>query len=278
MNINEIKKRIFSIIEPSDESNVAGRVFDLSMVALIIVNLVLIIADTFQLPDALRTAFAVIEFLSVIIYTVEYVLRVWTADLLLTATGKSNAKIRIRYMFTFMALIDLLSILPFYIPFIIPLDLRVLRTLRIFRLLRLFKVNRHLNAFSEIGEVFKKKLSQLLSSMLVVFLLMVITSVLMYNVEHAAQPDKFDNAFSSFWWAMATLTTIGYGDIYPITIAGKILNGIFAFLSIGLVAIPTGIISAGFIEYFAREKESPEQTGDEKCFCPYCGHKLDRKE
>ena len=157
INIKAIKKRIFETIEPLNDSDAAGKVFDLSMVTLIITNLVLIIADTFNLPEPLRNAFAAIEFVSVIIFTIEYFLRVWTADLLLT--GKSKAEIYIKYIFTFMALIDLLSILPFYIPFIIPLDLRVLKTLRIFRLLRLFKVNRYIGAFSDIGRVLKKSVS-----------------------------------------------------------------------------------------------------------------------
>lgn len=98
-----------------------------------------------------------------------------------------------------MAIIDLLAVLPFYIPFLIPIDLRVLRTLRVIRLLRLFKVNRYTSALSTIANVFKKKANQLISSMIVVSLLMVIASVLMYNVENAAQPDKFQNAFSGLW-------------------------------------------------------------------------------
>ena len=274
MKIKEIKKRIFKIIEPPEDSDAAGQIFDLLIVTLIIVNLILVILDTFDIPDLLRDVFGVVEFFSVIVFTVEYILRVWTADMLFP--DQSKAKAYIKYIFSFMALIDLFAVLPFYIPLIIPLDLRVLKTLRVIRLLRLFKMNRHINTFSAIGEVLKKRIGQLLSSMLMIFLLMVITSVLMYNVEHAAQPDKFDNAFSSFWWSIATLTTIGYGDIYPITVAGQILNGVFAFLGIGLVAIPTGIISAGFIEYFGKEKEAAQQECDEKCFCPYCGHKLDK--
>lgn len=265
-----LKKKVFAVIESSADGGAAGRLFDLSLLTLIVVNLILVIADTFDIPQGLLSAFNAVEAFSVIVFTIEYILRVWTADLLYP--GMPKAKARLKYVFTFMALIDLLAVLPFYIPFLIPVDLSILKTLRIVRLLRLFKVSRHTNTFAAIGEVFRKRIVQLLSSMLMIFLLMVITSVLMYNVEHAAQPEKFDNAFSSFWWAIATLTTIGYGDIYPITIAGQVLNGIFAFLGIGFVAIPTGIISAGFVEYFRQGAESEQ---DKKCFCPYCGHKLD---
>ncbi|MDR1002380.1 MAG: ion transporter [Oscillospiraceae bacterium] len=268
----KLKKRVFEIIQTAKEGDRASEAFDIFIVTLIAINVVLVVADTFAMPESAREILSIVETISVVIFTIEYILRLWTSDLLFANIGK--AKARIKYTFSFMALIDLFAILPFYIPFIIPLDLRVLRVLRIVRILRLFKVNRYINALSTIGSVFKKKSSQLLSSMFVVALLMIITSVLMYNVENAAQPDKFQNAFSSLWWSIATLTTVGYGDIYPITVAGKIFSGIIAFLGIGLVAVPTSIISAGFIEQIEERKK--EETQDEKCFCPYCGHKLEK--
>ena len=168
-----------------------------------------------------------------------------------------------------MALIDLLAILPFYLPFIIPIDLRVLRMLRMVRLFRVFKVNRYTNALTSIGAVFKEKKNQLLSSIFVVMVLMVIASVLMYNIENEVQPEAFSNAFSALWWAVATFTTVGYGDVYPITTAGKILSALIAFLGIALVAVPTGIISAGFMEQIGKDKDEIEKE-----YCPYCGRKL----
>lgn len=111
--------------------------------------------------------------------------------------------------------------------------------------------------------------------MLIVFLLMIITSVLMYNFEHEAQPDQFSNVFQALWWSVATLTTVGYGDIYPITAAGKLMSAIIALLGIGLVAVPTGIITTGFSEIVANEREELKQGSEsEKCFCPYCGKKI----
>lgn len=264
-----IKNRVFEIIEAAKPGDKVSKIFDLSIIALIIINVIMVIADTFALPDGIREAFYFAEIFSVIIFTAEYILRVWTSDLLYPEATPARA--RIKYIFSFMAIIDLLAILPFYIPFIIPIDLRVLRALRVIRLFRLFKVNRYTKALYTISSVFKKKSSQLLSSVFVVFLLMIIASVIMYNIETAAQPNVFDNAFSALWWAIATLTTVGYGDIYPITIAGKILSTIIAILGIGLVAVPTGIISAGFMEYIEHDK----QDKDEKKYCPFCGHKLD---
>lgn len=268
--MNKLKERVYNLIRDDDENDLASSIFDTAIIVLIVVNVILVILDTFALPPLLQKISSVIEFISVVIFALEYLLRLWTASYL--HPEDKPFKARLKYMCSFMAVIDLLAILPFYIPFIIPVDLRVLRTLRVVRLLRLFKVNRYTDALSTIGNVFRKKASQLFSSMFIVLLLMIIASVLMYNVENAAQPDKFSNAFSSLWWAVATLTTVGYGDIYPITILGKVLSGIIALLGIGLVAVPTGIISAGFIESIDKEKEAPKS---DKHFCPYCGKNID---
>lgn len=268
--MERIKEKVYNLIRDDDENGLASNIFDAVIIILIIVNVVLVIMDTFTLPLWLQKVSAGVELFSVIVFSIEYLLRLWTATYLRPECKPLKA--RLLYMFSFMALVDLLAILPFYIPYVIPVDLRVLRTLRIIRLLRLFKVNRYTDALSSIGNVFKKKASQLLSAIFVVLLLMIIAAVLMYNVENAAQPDKFDNAFSALWWAIATLTTVGYGDVYPVTVMGKIFSGVIALLGIGLVAVPTGIISAGFMEGI-EEKGTTEE--EKKHFCPYCGKKID---
>lgn len=261
----KLKERIYNIIRDDDENDLISNIFDGIIITLIIINVITVIADTFNLPDLIQKILNIIEIISVVIFTVEYLLRVYTAELLYNDLKPFKA--RFKYIFSFMAIIDLLAILPFYLPFIFPIDLRVLRALRIVRLFRIFKVNRYTSALSSIAEVFKKKKSQLLSSIFIVFILMIIAAVLMYNVENAAQPETFNNAFSALWWAVATLTTVGYGDIYPITALGKILSATIAILGIGLVAVPTGIISAGFMEQI-------DKNDDEKEFCPYCGKKI----
>lgn len=192
------------------------------------------------------------EIISVIIFTIEYILRVWTSPYLYENIHPAIA--RLKYSVSFMAIVDLLSILPFYIPFIIPVDLRILRMFRMLRLLRLLKVNRYTDSLRTIWTVFKNKSTQLVSSFLAIFILLIVASVLMCDVEKTAQPDKFSNAISGLWWAVATFTTVGYGDIYPITALGKFLSGVIAILGIGLVAAPTGIISAGFIEEVENRK------------------------
>lgn len=262
------KRSVYNLIRDDDEKALSGKIFDGLIIALIIVNTVQIIVDTFEVPSLISRISYLIEIVSVIIFTIEYLTRIWTATYIYP--DKSPVRAQFRYAISFMAIIDLLAILPFYIPFIIPIDLRVLRTLRLLRLLRLFKINRYTDALHEIGMVFKLKASQLLSSLIVVFLLMLIASILMFNIENAAQPNTFKNVFDSLWWALATFTTVGYGDIYPITAAGKLLSAVIAVLGIGLVAVPTGIISAGFSEQMEKTKEDST-----KHYCPYCGKRIE---
>ena len=266
---NKIKRRTYDILEYSESGNAAGKVFDVFIMALIIINVITVIVDTFDIPPVVQTVSRYIEVVSVIIFTIEYILRLWTCDL--KTPNKPAYASRLKYIFSFMAIIDLLAILPFYLPMIITIDLRVLRMLRIIRLFRIFKISRYTTALNTIATVFKNKASQLISSMAIVFMLMLMASVIMYNVEHDAQPEQFKNVFQAMWWAVATLTTVGYGDIYPVTVLGKLLSAVIAILGIGLVAVPTGIITAGFSEIVEKEP-----ADDKKKYCPYCGHKLDK--
>ena len=264
----KIKRRVYDILEYSESGNKVGKTFDVFIIILIIINVITVIVDTFETPERVKLCLRYIEIVSVIIFTVEYLARLWTCDL--KQPDLPIIKSKIKYVFSFMAIIDLLAILPFYLPMIITVDLRVLRMLRIIRLFRIFKISRYTNALNTIATVFKNKASQLISSMAVVLMLMLMASVIMYNVEHEAQPDQFKDVFQAMWWAVATLTTVGYGDIYPVTVLGKFLSAVIALLGIGLVAVPTGIITAGFSEIVTQKND------DEKMFCPYCGHKLDK--
>ena len=264
----KVKQRVFEIIQDAKPGDKVSKIFDVTLIVLIVINVGMVIAETFNIPQTVSKIFYYIETVSVIIFTIEYILRVWTADCLFP--DKKYPIAILKYCFSFLAIIDFLAIVPFYLPFIIPIDLRVLRMLRIIRLFRIFKINRYTDALTNIFKVFKLKKHELLSSIFVVLLLMIIAAVLMYNIENTAQPEVFKNAFDALWWALATLTTVGYGDIYPITTLGKILSAVIALLGIGLVAVPTGIISAGFIEELSEEKESKSIK-----YCPYCGEKID---
>ena len=249
----KIQQRIFEIIEKGKKGDIASVIFDAIIMILITLNVASVFIESFTLSEEFSKNLKNFEIFSIVIFTLEYILRVWTAPCLYSEN--SNFKARIKYIFSFMALIDLLAILPFYLPFIITIDLRVLRALRIFRLFRILKFNRYTKAMKNVFKVLKLKSVELISSVFIVIVLMLISSALMYSIEGPAQPEAFENAFSGLWWAIATFTTVGYGDIYPITVAGKILGGVVSLLGIGLVAVPTGIISSGFMELNVKDVE-----------------------
>lgn len=193
------------------------------------------------------------EIASVVIFTIEYIWRIWAA------------KKKSQFIFSFFGLVDLIAILPFYLPMLIKMDLRFVRILRLTRIFRIFKVARYAKSLQLVGLVLKEKKESLVLTLFLTFIMLLVASSFMYEAEHRIQPDKFTDIFSSFWWAVATLTTIGYGDIYPMTTIGRFLSGIIALLGIGLVALPTGIIGSGFIEILNRKKLHP------RTYCPHCG-------
>ena len=269
------KKRVFEIIEKGQPGDNASRYFILFLVILIILNVAaIILASVNNIYIAFRIGFSAFEVFSVIVFTIEYILRLWTAEYKVEAHSRTKAKIK--YIFTPMALIDLVAILPFYIPFLLPADLRFLRILRLTRLLRLLKIQRYSQSLQLIGKVLKEKKEELVVTIFVTFLLIVFASSLMFYLESDVQPDQFPNIFSAFWWAIATLTTIGYGDVYPVTGWGRFLSGVIALLGIGLVALPTGILSSGFIEELSRKKKNKTRESQDYKYCPYCGKRLDK--
>ena len=278
-----LKRAVFNVIQPAEKGNLASRIFDVFIVALILISILSVFVMTFQLPPRFCVLLNEVEKTAVIIFTAEYLLRIWTADMLFPESSPFRAKLK--YMVSGMAIIDLLAILPFYLPMVLPVDLLGIRAIRLVRLLRIFKLNRYSEALVSIGGVFKRKSREMCVSIFFVFILLTIASLLIYYAEHDAQPDKFSNAFSGLWWAVATLTTVGYGGIYPITVTGRILGAVIAIMGIGMVAIPTGILSAGFVEVL--EKKNPEASADKAeedgekeeekekfTYCPHCGKKL----
>ena len=267
--MEKIHFRVFEVIEPGENPSRLSAAFDIFIITLIIINVILVIADTFSgIPYNIRRFFYAAEIVSVVIFTIEYILRLWISDKLYPK--KQPVVARIRYIFSFMALIDLFAILPFYLPLVFTVDLRVLRMFRLLRLLRLLKMNRYITALVSIGNVIKSRANQLLSSLFVMALLMIMSSVLMYYLEYPAQPESFENALSGLWWVTSAIAKVQYGASFPLTNLGRVLGAVIALLGVGLVAVPTGIISAGFL---AQSKEEKEQKA--KQFCPYCGENIE---
>jgi voltage-gated potassium channel len=274
------KERVFYLIdEKGRKKSTWNRFFHLSIVALILLSVTGIVLESFQ-PLRLRynAYFYYSEIVVVIVFSIEYLLRLWTAALKYPELPAWRA--RWQFMISPLGLIDLIAILPFYLPFFFKFDLRFIRILRIVRLLRIFKLNRYTKALGLFTHVFYEKRSELGITMFVMFLLLLMSSTIMYYLESDAQPDQFPDIISTFWWSVATLTTVGYGDVYPVTGWGKLVSGIIAILGIGLVALPTGILSAGFIEKLEEKKEDKVVAKSQKSFkyCPHCGEKLPKAE
>ena len=251
--LNKKLRRLYDIIEPAQSNDKVSKIFDLTIVILIIVNVISIILSSFRnLSTYFLSVLDSIETISVIVFTIEYFCRIITSDY---KYHSDNAfKSAIKYTFSIMAIIDLLAIIPFYLPFLISFDLRILRILRLTRLLRIFKLNRYFVSLTLLGRIIKNKKNELFVTLFVTLILLILASSLMYYIENDIQPDCFPNILASFWWSIATLTTVGYGDVYPVTAAGKVLAALIAVLGIGLVALPSGIISSGFMEEIQKNK------------------------
>ena len=251
------RRRISQIIEVGSSGDWPSRCYDIISSVILLVNLTVTVMCTFK-PLVLRwgALLQVIESVTVACFAIDYVLRLWTARFAFPGLPQRRA-IR-KYALSFAGLVDLLSFLPEYLPFFVPSGAAFLRMFRVVRIFRLFQINTYFNALNVIKEVIASKRQQLMSSIFIIVVLMMGSSLCMYSLEHDAQPDVFVNAFSGMWWSVSTLLTIGYGDIYPITTLGKIFSIFITFLGVGMVAIPTGIISAGFVEQYSRLKRISE--------------------
>lgn len=246
------RKRIYEIIEIGNVNDFISKAFDYFIVVVILLNILVTMLETFRSLEGYHNAFLLVESITCIIFAVEYILRLWTAEF--AYPNMSRAKATIRFIFSFYGLVDLLAFLPFFIPGMFSSGIVAFRILRVIRIFHLFRINTKYDAFNVITNVLNEKKQPLFFSISLILIMMLASSLCMYNLEHAAQPDVFKNAFSGIWWSVSTLLTVGYGDIYPITMAGKFMATIITFLGVGLVAIPTGIISAGFVEHYTKIK------------------------
>lgn len=203
-----------------------------------------------ELYSSYKSLFIWVERGLTVIFTTEYVLRI------ISFKRSYYGKSFIRYVLSFDLLIDFLALIPFYLT-LLPIDLRYLRTFRLLRLARIFKLTRYNTAINTVKAVISSKKEILTISFVLIGLILYMVSAVMYYVENAAQPEVFSSIPKTMWWGVATLTTVGYGDIFPITPLGRMLGGIIAILGIGIFAIPTGIIASGFTEYV--EKSDTEE-------------------
>jgi voltage-gated potassium channel len=261
------RQRVFEVLEIAGPGDHASRIADIAILALIVANVLAVVLDTVDAVNAaIGPQLLALEYFSVIVFSLEYVLRLWSAPE--GRPGTAPVKARARWAVSWFGVIDLLAVLPFYLPMLIPIDLRVLRLFRLFRLGRLFKMGRYSRAFRTFALVLRTKREELVIAVVAVLVLLLITSSLMYFVENEAQPDVFTSIPAAMWWGAAALTTVGYGDVYPVTALGKVLGVISAILGIGLFALPAGILASGFTDALA-------STCSDDGLCPTCGQKRD---
>ena len=265
--LEKIKYHVYDILVETDDDELIDKIVAVFLMILILVNVLTVVLETVDsLNQQYGSIFNAIEMVSVVIFTAEYLLRLWVAPL--TPQYSKPISGRLKYFFTPLAIVDLIAILPAILPLIFPMDLRVVRFLRVFRLFRLLKMNRYVESLNTLDDVVRAKKEELLVMLAMIAMLLLFSSSLMYLVEHEAQPDKFPDIPSAMWWGMATLTTVGYGDVFPITGIGKLLGGFVALLGIGMFALPAGLLASGFAEEIRRCREKKERG--ELC-CPHCG-------
>jgi len=261
------KRKTHLLLDPTDGHTKWDKVINSIIVTLIILNTLSVVFETVaSIYQPYKTLFNSIELFSVTFFSIEYILRVWSC----TAIEKYNHPFtgRLKYIVSAGAIIDLLAILPFYLPMLITYDLRFIRVLRLLRFARFFKLGRYLNASRVMSNVFKAKREELVLSCVITVFLIIVASSVMYYAEHDAQPDKFSSIPETMWWSVATLTTVGYGDEYPVTGLGKFLTACISILGIGMFALPAGILASGFSDEFKKLKR------DKNC-CPHCGKDID---
>lgn len=263
-----VKAKVHSLLHPEYGDTKLDKTINAIIIVLIILNVIAVMLETVpSIHEEYMKFFEVFDLVSVIIFTVEYVFRVWSSNH--ETKYRHSFHGRLKYMLTPGALIDLVAILPYYLHAVVGLDLRVLRILRLFRFLRLFRLTAYMKSAKIVRNVFVSKASDLKLSLLLILFLIIISASLVYFAEHNAQPDLFSSIPKTFWWAVVTVTTVGYGDMIPVTMAGQLLTGVIALAGIALFALPAGIITAGFLEETRKIRQSKGS------FCPHCGESLE---
>lgn len=261
------RRKVYQLMNPVRSGDPLARAIEIGLLVLIFINILAILLESVPELNALyANAFFLLEVFSITIFSVEYILRVWSC--VENPIYKKPLLGRLRYMSTGMALVDLFAILPFYLAFL-PIDLRLLRMIRFFRVFRLLKIARYLKALNLIQTVLSERKEQIYLSVMFIFFLLVIVSTLMFYVENDAQPEVFSSIPASMWWGIETLTTVGYGDMLPVTFYGRVLGGIISVLGIGLFALPAGILSSGLTEHLQKSQKQGKIIK-----CPHCGGEL----
>lgn len=242
--VKTLKKRIFDVIESPDPEDWRGRSFDDFMIVLIVFNITAVILETVEsLASSYGTLFLYFEYFSITVFTVEYILRIWTANEIDDERFQAPIKGRIRFAMMPLSLIDAIAILPFYLGMFVSVDLRFMR---VFRLLRLLKLTRYSVALQMLGSAVYAQRRALWATLIIILMLLVFASSIIYLLEKDIQPEAFSSIPQAMWWGLTTLTTVGYGDVTPVSVGGRIFGGFIMVLGIGMFALPAGILASAF--------------------------------
>ena len=261
-----LKRKMWEILEAAGAGDKLSKAFDIFILSLIFLNVAAVIVGTVQsVHEEYGTILNQFERFSVFVFTIEYLARICCC--VVKKEYSKAIKGRLRFMVLPMSLVDLFAILPFYLPFI-GVDLRFIRVLRLLRIVRIAKIGRYYSSLGLIVSVFRSKKEELILTSALMMMLLVISSSLIYYCENSAQPELFPNIPTTLWWSVITLTTVGYGDVYPVTSLGKFLASIIAILGIGMFALPTGILGAGFVEEIQKQESRTRR-------CPHCGKEIE---
>ncbi len=257
----QIKQRIFEILEVASEGDNISRYFDIFIISLIILNVFAVILESVEiLSISYSTIFYWFEIFSVAIFSIEYISRIWVCTS--NPSFKEPILGRVKFALTPFALIDLFAILPFFAPMFIPFDLRFIRSLRLLRIFRMLKMVRYSSSIQMLGNVLKKEKTVITIIFFVLLLILIFASSIMYFIEKDVQPDSFTSIPAAMWWAVVTLTTVGYGDIYPTTSLGKLIGTIIALVGIGMFALPAGVLASGFMEEIQKQKSDETDSAE----------------
>lgn len=254
--VDQVKLDVYKLLG-EDEDSKEATIVEYIICGAIIFNVILIIVESVvHFKSNYSITIDILRNLMFIFFSIEYILRLWIADLGFKGT-KDPVKSRVRFIFSLDGVLSLLALLPVVFPSMI-IDFRVFRILRLFRVTKLHMLDDYSHVLMR---VLRLKRRQLISSFFMLLVFTLASAIVIYDLEHAAQPAVFDNILSSLWWAVSTITTIGYGDMYPITSAGKTLGSIISLCGVFVIAIPIGILSAGFFD-ISKSLDREEEAGN----------------
>lgn len=268
---DKIQSDVYTLLESPANTNKVRKAVIFFIATLILLNVLVVILETVNsLYLQYAAFFQLFDLFTVIVFSIEYVLRIWCC--VKNPLYADPLRGRIRYAVSPYALLDVIALTPFYLPLIIPIEFRLLRMLRLLRIFRVLRLGKYSNAFETFVDVLRSKKEEIVITMIMAMIILILAASTLYTVEREAQPEKFGSIPDAMWWAVVTLASVGYGDVYPITPLGKFFAAIVAISAIGLFALPAGILASGFAETFGRQSE---RGTDKTLTCPRCGAEID---